>query len=157
MTDSKEIPAGVDGIPLPDTEPDRRATARRVLVIDDEPSVGEMIRNVLCAQGFEADVHAGGESALDVAQGGDYGLIISDFAIPDLNGLEFARRFHALCPTVNILIVSAFLDGETEEALSRQPNVLGLVRKPFDIFDLSGRVAQAFEEDDRPLMALEEN
>jgi two-component system response regulator VicR len=113
---------------------------RRILVIDDEQPVADLIRDVLRRHGYMVDVHSGGEAALEVASGGDYGLVISDFAIPGLNGLEFARQFGALRPEVAVLIVSAFLDPETARELETQQNVRGLIRKPFDIFELVDRV-----------------
>ena len=117
---------------------------RRILVIDDEPSVALLIRDVLQRRGFEVLTHEGGEAVLDVAADADIDLVVSDFAIPGLNGLEFARRFASLRPDVQVLIVSAFLDGETEDALAAQSNVAGLIRKPFDIFELLKEVERVF-------------
>ena len=114
--------------------------AQRVLVIDDEKPVSDLICDVLRRHGYAVDAHSGGEAALTVAIGGDYGLVISDFAIPELNGLEFTRRFGVARPDVAVLIVSAFLDQDTLQALDEQANVRGLVRKPFDIFELVDRV-----------------
>lgn len=124
-----------------DSDKQRSASqAGRILVIDDEQPVADLISDVLRRHGYTVDVSSGGEAALQVAVRGDYGLVISDFAIPDLNGLEFARRFGDLRPEVSVLIVSAFFDSEITQALEAQPNVRGLIRKPFDIFDLVDRV-----------------
>jgi len=120
------------------------ATQRRILVIDDEPSVAMLIRDVLQRRGFDVLTHEGGEEALELAARGDIDLVVSDFAIPGLNGLEFARRYRTVRPDVQVLIVSAFLDGETEDALAAQPNVVGLIRKPFDIFELLREVERVF-------------
>lgn len=117
----------------------------KVLVIDDERPVGELIQDVLRRSGCQVDLSSGGEESLRVAAEGDHDLVISDFSIPGLNGLEFARRFGLARPGIGVLIVSACLDPETVVALEQQPNVLGLVRKPFDIFDLVDRVRGCLE------------
>lgn len=124
----------------------------RILVIDDERAVAEMIRDILRRRGFQVETSAGGEAALRQACDGDYHLVISDFAIPGMNGLEFARRFHAARPSVRVLIVSAFVDGDVEDALAAQPNVAGFLRKPFDIFDLIERVEAAVGDDHQMTM-----
>ena len=60
-----------------------RGQARRVLVIDDEEPVADLISDVLRRHGYSVDVSSGGEAALQVAIGGDYGLVISDFALQE--------------------------------------------------------------------------
>lgn len=120
-----------------------RGGRARILVIDDEPSVAELIRDVLRRVGFHVETSSGGEESLSQAIRGDYGLVISDFAIPGMNGLEFARRFGLERPDVRVLIISAFLDHETIDALQEEPAVAGLMRKPFDIFELVQKVESA--------------
>ncbi len=119
-------------------------SAHRVLVIDDERTIAELIRDVLVHRGFAAATSPGGQSSLEEAVRGNYRLVISDYAIPGMNGLEFVRRFRQLKPESSVLIVSAFLDGETIDELRAVGNVIGLIRKPFDIFDLARRVERYF-------------
>ncbi len=118
--------------------------ATRVLVVDDERTIAELIRDVLAHRGLSASTSTGGEDALRQAVEGDYRLVISDFAIPGMNGLEFVRRFRQAKPDGSVIIVSAFLDGETIDQLRAVGNVVGLIRKPFDIFDLARRVERFF-------------
>ncbi|MBL8768793.1 MAG: response regulator [Planctomycetes bacterium] len=127
---------------------------RRVLVVDDEETIADLIRDVLTRHGCVVDTNAGGRSAIDVAADGRYGLVISDFAIPGLNGLEFVRALRMRNPHAQVLIVSAFLDPETVDLLRAEPSVVGLVRKPFDIFDLVRRVESHFEMRTSPPSSL---
>jgi two-component system, OmpR family, response regulator VicR len=117
---------------------------RRVLVIDDEQTIADLIRDVLCRHGMVVDTNTGGVRSIDLAARGNYGLVISDFAIPGLNGLEFVRALRGRSAQTQVLIVSAFLDPETVDLLRAEPSVVGLVRKPFDIFDLVRRVETHF-------------
>lgn len=135
MARGEENPHGHFGI-----HENRSRDGRRILVIDDEPAIADLIRAVLSRRGYQVVTSEGGEDALQEAMTGGYELVISDYAIPGLNGLEFARRLNCIQPETRVLIVSAFLDYWTVEELESEPNVVGLVRKPFDIFELSCRV-----------------
>lgn len=128
-----------------------------ILVVDDEPFIAGLLRDVLERRGFKVEISEGGEPALARAASGEFQLVVSDFAIPGMNGLEFARALGSRRPSCRVMIVSAFLDGETSEALSAEPNVVRLVRKPFDIFDLIRAVeselppAPQAQDDARPM------
>lgn len=115
-----------------------------MLVIDDEVEVGAMIAEVLSSRGYHVEHSAGGEGAIDRAVAGRFGLVISDYAIPGLNGLEFVRGFARQDPHGRVLMVSAYLDPEAEAALRDHPAVVGWVRKPFNILDLIARVDAHF-------------
>ena len=58
----------------------------RVLVVDDEPDVAELIREILSRQGFEVEHAGSGEAALALIRRHDYAVILSDLAMPGLDG-----------------------------------------------------------------------
>jgi signal transduction histidine kinase len=72
-----------------------RATAwgrgRRVLVVDDEPAIVEMVTSVLDGQGWHVDVASGGRAALERLQETDYDLVLSDVRMPEGDGADFYR------------------------------------------------------------------
>lgn len=108
----------------------------RILVIDDERFIAELIRDVLRGKGLEVEVGSEARDAITRAESGRFDLVISDYAMPGLNGLEFTRRVRAKSPHTKVLIVSAYLDGEAVDALEAEPCFSGYLRKPFDIFQL---------------------
>lgn len=122
----------------------RRAPAR-VFVVDDDAVVASMVRDVLRAGGHDVDVHAGGDEAVDVAAEGGYDLVISDYAIPAMNGVEFARRLGEIQPTLPVLLLTGHVDGELDHAVAGTANVVGVVRKPFDVHQLLRRVSASLE------------
>lgn len=109
----------------------------RILVIDDERFIAELMHDVLRRQGYDVDMCATPDDAIPRAERGAYDLVISDFAMPGLNGLEFTRRVQASSPATRVVIVSAYLDSETVGALEAEPCFAGYLRKPFDIFHLT--------------------
>jgi DNA-binding NtrC family response regulator len=118
----------------------------RILVIDDERFIAELMRDVLRRHGHEVEMCADGASAVQCAETGTFDLVITDFAMPGLSGLTLAQRVRAKDPQAKVVIVSAYLDGETLDALEREPNYVGHLKKPFDIFALTALADRVLAE-----------
>ncbi len=112
-----------------------------ILLVEDEPSIGEMVVNYLEKEGFSV-VHAkDGEEALRKFTEGAFDLILLDLMLPKLSGMDFLRiiRDKSLIP---ILIVSA-KDGEVDKALGLGFGADDYIPKPFSMIELSARVKAA--------------
>jgi len=80
----------------------------RVLIIDDDPSVGAAIRLTLTRPGTHA-VHAlTAHSGLQAFGSTDFDLVIVDLFMPEMNGIEIIGKLRDLAPTVSILAISGF-------------------------------------------------
>ena len=66
--------------------------ARHILVVDDEPQITRVLRTTLSAQGYDIRVAADGEAALDVVKDWPPDLVITDLAMPNMDGLELCKR-----------------------------------------------------------------
>lgn len=64
------------------------SATRRILVVDDSPTVREVERQLLLAQGYEVDTAIDGADGLNAARTGEYDLIVSDIDMPRMNGLQ---------------------------------------------------------------------
>jgi two-component system NtrC family sensor kinase len=64
---------------------------RRVLVVDDEPAIVELVTTVLDRQGWRVDVASGGRAALDRLRQARYDLVLSDVRMPEVDGADFYR------------------------------------------------------------------
>jgi signal transduction histidine kinase/CheY-like chemotaxis protein/ligand-binding sensor domain-containing protein len=71
------------------------AVGKRVLIVDDNPRMREMLTQLLQARGFAAHAVAGGGAALEWLAGDAADLVLMDWDMPDMNGIEAARRLHA--------------------------------------------------------------
>ena len=69
--------------------PQRRKTAKRILVVDDSITVREVERNMLAGRGYEVEVAVDGMDGWNAVRTGQYDLIISDVDMPRMNGFEF--------------------------------------------------------------------
>ncbi|OAB48404.1 response regulator transcription factor [Paenibacillus antarcticus] len=112
-----------------------------ILLVEDEPSISEMVMNYLKKEGFSV-VHAhDGEEALRKFTEGAFDLILLDLMLPKLSGMDFLRiiREKSLIP---ILIVSA-KDGEVDKALGLGFGADDYIPKPFSMIELSARIKAA--------------
>lgn len=102
--------------------------SEKLLVIDDDSDVREMITAVLSEFGYEVREAAHAEAAMMILSDFTPDMIIMDFAMPGMNGAETATAVRQQCAGIPILIVSGFADSEVlENAVGNGP----LLRKPF--------------------------
>jgi DNA-binding response OmpR family regulator len=122
------------------------ATARRVLIVDDEPAIRLIARVNLAASGIEVLEAGDGAAGVEIARRERPDLVLLDVMMPGLDGWEVARLLGADEATANIPIV--FLTARTEQADRVQGRQLGGVAylvKPFDPVSLGDVVAGILE------------
>ena len=112
----------------------------RVLVVDDDVAIQQMVARLLKRNGFEAEVVSDGEAALRRLRNAEYVAILLDLMLPRLNGFEVIRHLKCLQPHLlsRVIVVTAAAE-RTLEGLDRR-DVRKVLRKPFDIDDLVGEV-----------------
>ncbi|HEY7205144.1 MAG TPA: response regulator [Methylomirabilota bacterium] len=121
---------------------ERPARRPRVLVVDDETIIAQLIADTLGGEGYEVDTAPNGIVALERIAGKDYDLILSDLRMPELDGLGFYHELERERP--DLLRRFVFITGTAEHADYRR--VMGdvkvpLLTKPFDLIALQ-RVAR---------------
>ncbi|MCW5828911.1 MAG: sigma-54-dependent Fis family transcriptional regulator [Deltaproteobacteria bacterium] len=80
----------------------------RILVVDDEENIRIMLGAVLKKQGYEVDAVANGADALDALRKRPYDLIISDFRMPQMDGLEMLRRIRDERIRATVIMITAY-------------------------------------------------
>ena len=116
--------------------------ARRysILYAEQAPLVADAVRETLEAEGWRVEVCARGDEAFRRLQnGGRFDLIILDFLLPGLDGLELARRARALPRAARTPIIM-FTDSEVERD-ARRAGVDAYLRKPRGVFSLARTAA----------------
>lgn len=110
----------------------------RILVVDDEPQLIRVLRTGLTSRGFDVRAAADGLAGFEVFSDWQSDLIITDLAMPKMDGLELCRRVRAISQ-VPIIILSAKGEEKTKvEALDVGAD--DFVTKPFGIDELLARV-----------------
>ena len=82
------------------------ANVKKVLIVDDEPTIADTLAIILNKAGFNASAVYSGTKAVEVAKSLKPDLIISDVAMPDMNGIEAMILIRGFLPTCKILLFS---------------------------------------------------
>lgn len=114
---------------------------QRILIVDDEPQIGRVMRTGLSSHGFDVRVAADGEAALDLFNDWHPALVITDLSMPNMGGLEFCRRLR-LISEVPLIVLSV----KSEERVKVEALDAGAddyVTKPFGMEELVARIRAA--------------
>jgi DNA-binding response OmpR family regulator len=111
----------------------------KVLVVEDDKKLSRFLLRVLSEEGLAADTCASGADALMQAKTGLYDLILLDWMLPDLDGLELCRRLRGLGLRSSILMLTA--RGEvSERVLGLNAGADDYLTKPFELDELIARI-----------------
>ena len=113
-------------------------TERRVLVVEDEPTIADAVAARLRAEGFTVQVAGDGPSAVEAARRTPPDAIVLDVMLPGFDGLEVCRRIQAERP-VPVLMLTA-RDDETDLLVGLAVGADDYLTKPFSMRELTARV-----------------
>ena len=115
----------------------------RFLVIDDSLPMRRIIANVLARLGYtDVVLVSNGREALKRIETEQFDLVITDWYMPEMSGIEFLRTLRAKADTQNVPIVIVSANGSKEDvAQAIQLRVNGYVLKPFTAETLKDRIA----------------
>ena len=111
----------------------------RVLLVDDEERLLGALRRGLAAEGFVVETAATGPEGLQLAQDGDFDVVVLDVMLPGLSGYEIVRRLRAESNWVPVLMLSA-KDGEHDQADALDDGADDYLTKPFSFVVLLARI-----------------
>jgi len=120
------------------------APARRLLVVDDEPAICEVLRQYLGRQGFVVEVAGSAEDAAEMwnAAPGGFDVVLVDKNLPGRSGIDLVRDAHKSHPEATTLIITGYPSRESvTDAL--HAGASGYVIKPFESLP---KVLEAIEE-----------
>jgi excisionase family DNA binding protein len=127
-------------------EPPQPAAARpgrpRVLVVDDEPSIRDLLSRTLDMAEYDVEVAPDGQSGIERLRARNYDLLIADLRMPGADGLTLireARRFHA---GLKVIIITGY-SSESSAIEAVNLGVNGYLTKPFRVPQVLSAVARA--------------
>ena len=115
------------------------AMRQRILVVDDDPSLAEMLTIVLRNEGFDTAVIADGSQALTAVRELRPDLVLLDLMLPEIDGLEACRRIRDDHPSVPVIMLTA-RDDEASRVTGLEMGADDYVTKPFSGRELVARV-----------------
>src|SRR5438445_3939582 len=111
----------------------------RVLVVDDDRRLRDMLRRALSSAGFEVDIAEDGGRALAAISGRTFDLVVLDVLMPGVDGLGVARRLRGRSDPIPILMLTA-RDSVTDRVAGLDAGADDYLIKPFSIEELLARV-----------------
>lgn len=110
-----------------------------ILVVDDEAEIRESLQTVLQEEGYNCEVAANGEEAINLVNDSNYDLVITDIKMPVRDGMELLRHISIASPLTATIIVTAYATIETAiEALRK--GAVDYILKPVDFDEMLLRV-----------------
>ena len=125
---------------------DSRSGARKILVIEDDPSITMGLELNLRAEGFDVLLAEDGHDGLEIARRDGIDLIILDVMLPRLNGLEVLRTLRREGLETPVLMLSA-RGAEIDKVMGLELGAEDYVTKPFGVAELMARVRAVLRRD----------
>ena len=117
---------------------------RRVLVVDDEAPIRELLGSVLAANGYDAVSTPDAAKALSEARRQALDAAIIDVRMPGMGGIELSRSLRATDPDLPVILITGYADSGTAREAIRL-GAYDYIAKPFDLGDVMFSVARAIE------------
>jgi len=126
-----------------------RGRGERVLLVDDEPTLASMNKRRLESLGYVVTSDTEPERALETFRSGpgEFDVVITDYLMPRLAGLDLAREVHNLRPGVPIVLLTGYMEELPEETI-RAAGVRRLVNKPVTTAELGAALRAILDAGD---------
>lgn len=117
----------------------------RLLVVDDEPSIREFFEILLTREGYDVELVSNGSDALTRIRDQIYDLVITDLAMPEVDGMQVLEKVKELSPETLVLMITAFATTESAvEAMKK--GAYDYLMKPFKVDEIRLLIRNALEK-----------
>ena len=119
--------------------PTEATPARRILIVEDDAHIAELMRLHLHDEGFTVEHAADGHAGVRLLESGGWDALILDLMLPGIDGLEICRRARAMARYTPIIITSA-RSSEVHRILGLELGADDYLAKPFSVLELVARI-----------------
>jgi CheY-like chemotaxis protein len=137
----------VSGAPATPASETKEGAGKKVLVIDDEEPILEMVRAALSEHGYQVEIAQDGESALRQLGQTPCDLILCDWKMPGLSGQQVYERLRASAPLLSerlVFISGDVVNEKTQKFLEEHRKIC--LSKPFSLVEFRAAVSRAIDE-----------
>jgi DNA-binding response OmpR family regulator len=127
----------------------------KILIVDDEPFIGNLLVRYLIPEGYDCRVVFSGEEAMKVLESTSFHLVLADIMMPGMSGIDLLHIIKSLYPDVAVIMVTAIDDRDTG-VIAVELGAYGYIIKPFERNEILINVANAIERRRLALLVREE-
>ena len=117
--------------------------AAKILIVDDQKGIRNLLKEVLAELGYEAEVASSGTEAVQAASQGFFKLVLLDLKMPGFNGFETIKMLKEICPDLKIILMTGFYDSFLLEE-ARNHGASGVLHKPFSLEEIQRILKETF-------------
>ncbi len=114
----------------------------RLIIIDDEPIVGKRLKQVFSKMGFHVEIFTNPLSALKFMENNPFDIVVTDFKMEELDGMEILGKAKQLNPKARVIIITGYAKPETAKEAFKS-GVFDFMVKPFRLDELKEAVSRA--------------
>ena len=112
---------------------------RKLLLIDDDPSIHQVFTTVGYEVGLHLEVAAEGQVGLDLGLAGEYELVVLDLGLPDVSGISVLKKLREARPLLPIILLTS-RSSEMEKVIGLEVGADDYLTKPFSVAELIARI-----------------
>jgi len=112
---------------------------KNLLLVEDDVEIISLLKEGLRYEGFELTISKNGDSGLEKARQGDYGLILMDWMLPEISGIDVVRALHEDNVHTPVIMLTARHD-EMDKVAALEAGCDDYITKPFSIKELVARI-----------------
>ena len=135
-----------------DDEDDNGKPLARLLIVDDDPDIVYVLKYGLLKSGFLVDGFTNPEEALQSfkSNANNFRVVVSDVRMPELSGIQLARKLKEVNPGVKVVLMTAFEIRDNEfSKVFPSTSIDGFVQKPIGIRELTNKISSILGESKR--------
>lgn len=114
----------------------------KLLLVDDEEKMLKYLSRRLEIRGYTVSTASSGRAAVALVKENEFDVVLLDFLMPDMNGLEALREIKKIRPAVAVIMISAY-SGEKTETEGKSLGLCDFIMKPFDLNHLVESIERA--------------
>ncbi len=117
----------------------------RILVVDDDPTIGSFMQNLLERTGHQISVASNGAAALERYRSEQFDMVLTDLSMPGINGVELVRALRSFDPEMTVMVFTGqALEDQVEQALAA--GAVSVLRKPFELHEVLEAIRVAWHQ-----------
>ena len=120
----------------------------KILILDDEPIVGERLKVSLEREGFQVEALSSSSEAIERLKTENYDILITDLKMSGSDGIEVLRIARRFCPAIKPVVITGFATRETAEE-AKESGAIEFIAKPFKMSQLKSLIISLAGEEGR--------